>query len=188
MKKNEPNNQCFSLAEAVISIAVVIFILVAFLTIYINYDKFLNRQQIQISIGDSGREVVKELQSAALQSDRIMSSQTISGIPYSTDQHTAVLRIPSVDGSGNVISGKNDYAVFYLTGKNFYRRMQADAASSRPSGLNKISDAVSSLNFVYNNSDLAQAAKIDADVQMQATAGKQTVSYHLHQEIYLRNK
>jgi hypothetical protein len=188
MKKKCIQNQCFSLAEAVISVAVVIYILIAFLVIYNSYDKFFNRQQTEIGIGNSAREVVKELQSYALQADQIMSSQTISGTNYSTDAHTAVLRIPSINGSGNIISGKYDYVVFYLTGKNFYRRLQADAASSRHSEVNQISGAVTNLTFTYDNPNLALASKIDSDMQLQATSGKQTISYHLHEEIYLRNK
>ena len=188
MKKNKFNNQCFSLAEAVVSVAVVIYILVAFLVIYKNYDKFYNRQQTEIAIGNSGREAVKELQNAALQSDKILASQTISGTLYTTGTHTVVLEIPSINGSGNIVSGKNDYAVFYLTGKSFYRRLQANAASSRHSGLTTISDSVSALTFTYDNANLAQAAKIDMDIQMQAITGGQTVSSHLYQEIYLRNK
>ena len=188
MKKNKLDNRCFSLAEAIISVAVVMYILVAFLVIYSNFDKFFNRQQAEIGMGNSAREAAKELQDDALQADKIMSSQTISGTAYTTGAHTVVLEIPSVDGSGNAISGKYDYAVFYLTGKNLYRRMQADAVSSRRSELNKISNAVSVLTFTYDNSDLAQAAKIDMDLQMQTILGKQIISYHLYQEIYLRNK
>ena len=116
-----------------------------------------------------------------------MTSHNFSGTTYSTDQHTLVLEIPSVDGSGNIVSGKHDYTVFHLTGKNLYRLVQADAASSRPSGLNQISDAVAAIIFTYNNSDLSKATKIDANIQMQTISGGQTISYNLHQEIYLRN-
>ena len=188
MEKDRFDNRCFSLAESVISVAVVIYILAAFLVIYVNYDKFFNRQQVQMSIGNSARGAAAELQSAALQSDKIMSSHAISGTTYTTGAQAVVLELPSIDGSGNIISGAYDYAVFYLTGKSLYRRVQVDADSSRHSEFNKISDAVSALAFTYNNADLAQAAKIDVDMQMQATSGKDTISYHLHQEVYLRNK
>jgi uncharacterized protein with LGFP repeats len=188
MKKSRINNRCFSLAEAVISVAVVIYIMVAFLVIYSNYNKFFNRQQAQIEIGNSAREAVKELQSAALQASQIKSSQVISGTTYTTGVHTVVLELSSIDGAGNIISGKFDYAVFYLTGNDLYRRIQVDAASSRHSSLNKLSDSVSTLTFTYDNPNLTLAAKIDTDMQLQATSGKDTLSYHLYQEIYLRNK
>jgi hypothetical protein len=188
MKKNKLNNQCFSLAETVIATAVLIFILVALIVLYNNYLKSYHNQETRISMGTAAREAMKELQSAALQANQIVASQTIFGVTYTTGAHTVVLRIPSIDGSGNIVSGKYDYAVFYLTGKNLYRSVQADVASSRSSVSNKISDAVNTLIFSYDNPDLSQATKIETDIEMLAIAGGQNVSLDLHQKIYLRNK
>jgi hypothetical protein len=188
MKNKNQNNRCFSLAETVIATAILIYVLVALLVLYNNFFKVYSNQQTRVALGNSAREAVKELKNAALQANQIVASHNFSGTTYSTGQHTLVLEIPSIDGSGNIVNGKHDYAVFYLTGTNLYRRIQADAASSRPSGLNKISDAVSAITFTYNSADLALATKIDADMEMQKISGGQNVSYQLHQEIYLRNK
>jgi type II secretory pathway pseudopilin PulG len=188
MKKNKRHNRCFSLAETVIATAILIFVLVALLALFNNFFKTYSSQKTKIDIGNSAREAVKELKNAALQANQIAASHNFSGTTYSSDQYTLVLEIPSIDGSGNIVSGKYDYAVFYLTGTNLYRRIQADAASSRPSALNKISDVVSTITFTYNNADLALATKIDVDMEMQKISGGQNVSYQLHQEIYLRNK
>lgn len=187
MEKKRPNKLGFSLIEAIFALAIFIFVLVTFVVLYINFSKFYDRQQTEIKIGDSAREAVKELQNAALQADQIVASHTFSGTAYSTGQHAVVLEMPSVDGSGNIISGKHDYVVFYVTGGNLFRIVQADAASNRTSGQNQLSDAVSALTFTYNSPNLAEASKIDSDIQMQTTSGGQTVLYHLHQEIYLRN-
>lgn len=188
MKNKNKNNLCFSLAETVIATAVLIYILVALMVLYGNYSKSFSNQQTRIALGNSAREAVKELQSAALQADQIMDSHIFSGTIYTTDESTVVLEIPSIDESRNIVDGKYDYTVFYLTGKNFYRLIEADAASSRPSSFNKISDVVSTLAFTYNNLDLSQADKIETDIDMQKISGGQNVSYELHQEIYLRNK
>ncbi|MFH0930235.1 MAG: hypothetical protein V1814_03220 [Candidatus Moraniibacteriota bacterium] len=188
MKNKNQNNRCFSLAETIIATAILIYVLGALLVVYNNFFKVYSNQQTKIKIGNSAREAVKELQSAALQANQIIVSHDFSGTVYGADQDTLVLKIPSVDGSGNIVSGKFDYAVFYLTGKNLFRLVEADATSSRPSGLNKISDSVSTITFTYNNADLALATKIDVDMEMQKISGGQNVSYQLHQEIYLRNK
>jgi hypothetical protein len=187
MKKKKPNKLGFSMIEAIFASAILIFVLGVFVALYANFSKFYNRQQTEITIGDSARESVKELQSWALQASHIAASHNFSGTTYSTDQDTLVLEIPSVDSSGNTISGKYDYAAFYITGNNLYKLVSVDAASSRSSGLNQISDAVSALTFTYNNANLTLANKIDADIQMQKSSGGRTISYDLHQEIYLRN-
>lgn len=176
------------MTETVIATAILIFILVALLVLYNNYFKSFNNQQARIAMGSSAREAVKELQSAFLQADQIMDSHNFSGTTYTTNENTVVLEIPSIDGSKNIVNEKYDYVVFYLTGKNFFRLVEADAVSSRPSGLNRISDTVSTLVFTYDNLDLSQTTKIETDIGMQAISGGRNVSYQLHQEIYLRNK
>jgi hypothetical protein len=188
MKKKKPRKSGFSFIEAIFASAILVFVLVAFVVLYINFFKFYNRQQAEMKIGDSARNAVKELQNAALQANKIVASHDFSGTIHSTDQDTLVLEIPSIDGSGNVISGKYDYVVFYKTGENFYKLTQVDAASSRASSLKKLSESVAVLTFTCNNPDLAIANKIDTDIQMQTSFNGQTISYHLYQEIYLRNK
>lgn len=188
MKKKRSNKSGFSFIEAIFASAILAFVLVAFVVLYINFFKFYNRQQAEMKIGDSARNAVKELQSSALQANKIVASHSFSGTAYNTDQDTLVLEIPSIDGSGNVISGKYDYVVFYKTGENLYKLMEADAASSRASSLKQLSESVVALTFTCNNPDLAIANKIDADIQLQTSFDGQTISYHLYQEIYLRNK
>lgn len=173
--------------EALFATAILIFVLVAFVVLYVNFMKFYNRQQTEMKVGDSARRAVKELQSVALQANQIIVSHDFSGTVRSTDQHTLVLELPSVDGSGNIVSGKHDYAAFYKTGNNLYKVMEANEESSRVSSLKQLSDSISTLTFTLNNPNLAQASKIDMDIQLQASSGGQSISYHLLQEIYLRN-
>jgi hypothetical protein len=188
MKKNRSNKSGFSFIEAIFASAILAFVLVAFVVVYINFFKFYNRQQAEMKLEDSARNIAKEVQNAALQSNQIASSHSFSGPVYNTDQDTLVLEIPSIDGSRNIVNEKYDYVVFYKTGENFYKLTEADAASSRASSLKQLSDSVVTLTFTYNNPDLAQANKIDANIQMQASVGGQFIPYHLYQEIYLRNK
>lgn len=188
MKKKKSRKSGFSFIEAIFASAILAFVLVAFVVVYINFFKFYNRQQAEMKLGDSARNAVKELQSSALQANQIVASHDFSGPTFNTDQDTLVLELPSIDGSGNVVSGKYDYVVFYKTQENFYKLTEADAASSRASSLKQLSESVATLTFTYNNPDLAQANKIDTDIQMQSLLSGQTISYQLYQEIYLRNK
>lgn len=185
--KKWKNKRGFSIIELIFVSAILIFVLGAFAVLYANFSKFYNRQQAEIEMGNSARETAKELQSAVLQASQIVSSHDFSGTAYSTDADTVVLKIPSIDGSGDIVSGNFDYIVFYLTGKNLYRLVEADATSIRSSGRNQISDAVSGLVYTYNNPNLELASKIDVSLQMQTIAGGQTIFYNLNQEIYLRN-
>src|SRR4030065_1607532 len=113
--------------EAIITVSILAYIVVALLVLYTNYSKFYRFQQAKINTGGSAREAIKELQNAVLQTDNGMASHNFSGTDYSSGTNSVVLEIPSVDGSGNIVSGKFDYVVFYATGKDLYRRVQADA-------------------------------------------------------------
>ncbi|HLM83779.1 MAG TPA: hypothetical protein VK254_01020 [Candidatus Bathyarchaeia archaeon] len=188
MKIIKLNNRGFSFVESLVAMAILVYILGALVVIYSSYSRFYNFLQNKIAMGSSSRAAMKELRNDALQADQIVASHSFSGIQRSTDQHTVVLEIPSIDGSGNIVDGKYDYAAFYLSGDGLYRTMQADAASSRTSGAVKITDAVQTLTFSYDNQALDQATKIDADLEMQIVSGGQTVSSRLYQVIYLRNK
>lgn len=187
MKKYKLAKRGFSFIEAVMAIAILIFILVALVYLYYSYTKVYYYQQAVQNVSGSASIAANELQSTVMQADHIVASHSFSGHTYTTGQSTLVLEIPSIDSSGNIVSSKYDYAVFYVSGTRLYRLVQSDAASSRPSGLKQLSDVLGNLTLTYNNADLSKADKIDADIQMQTITRGQTVSYSLHQEVYLRN-
>ena len=187
MKKKGATSDGITFAEAIISVTILIIILLALVYLYSNFTKVYNYQQAVMNLSGSARAAANELQSTALQADKIVASHNFSGTTYSSDQDTLVLEIPSVDNQGNIVDDKYDYAVFYLTGRNLYKLIQSDAASSRPSGLQQLCDSVETITFVYNNADLSLANKIDTDIEMQTMTRRQTVLYNLSQDIYLRN-
>ncbi|OGI26294.1 MAG: hypothetical protein A3J76_04680 [Candidatus Moranbacteria bacterium RBG_13_45_13] len=187
MKKKGAIGHGITFAEAIISVAILIIILLALVYLYNNYTKVYNYQQAVMNLSGSARAAANELQNTALQADEIVASHNFSGTTYSSDQDTLVLEIPSVDNQGNIVDDKYDYVVFYLTGRNLYKLVQADAASSRPSELKQLCDSVEAVAFTYNNADLSLANKIDADIEMQTITRRQTVLYNLSQDIYLRN-
>lgn len=181
-------NRGFTFIEAIFAVAVFIFITLAMMYLYYNFSNIYNYQQVEARVAGSARTVANELQSAVLQSDKIVSSRAFSGHTYSTDQDTLVLEVPSIDSSGSIVDGKFDYAVFYIVGTNFYKLTEVDAASVRPSGLKQLSDAIATITFTFDNANLDLAGKIDVDMRTQAMARRQTVTCHLFQELYLRNK
>jgi type II secretory pathway pseudopilin PulG len=187
MKKNQKNRKGFSFIEAIVSIAIFIFILLALVLVYDNYSKVYNYQEAVFNLAASARATANEMQNAALQADHIVASHSFSGTTYTTDQDTLVLEIPSIDSQGDIVSGKYDYVVFYITGSNLYKRLEADAASSRASVTRQLSENIESVAFTYNNADLSLASKITADIHMQKMTRRQTVSYELEQDIYIRN-
>lgn len=188
MQNTALTKQGFTLIETMVTMAIFILISLALGIFYVDYYQVFHTQQALVSVAGSASATANELQNAALQANQILVSHTFSGTAYNTGQNTLVLELPSIDGSGNIVSGKYDYMVFYATSTHLYKLVQADAQSTRPSGLRQLSDTVSTFTFTYNNIDLTQADKIDVDMQMQVVANRQTIPYYLHQAIYLRNR
>jgi prepilin-type N-terminal cleavage/methylation domain-containing protein len=188
VQKFLPNRKGFTFIEMIVAVAVLVFIMIGIVVVYRNYTSVYEYQEATVKVSGSARVAANELQKIALQADKIATSHDFSGHNYSSDQHTLVLEIPSVDSSGHVVSGKYDYAVIYLTGSDLYRRIEADAASDRSSGITRLSEAVSSLDFTYNDANLDLANKIDMDLRTETSSRGQTISYRLTREIFLRNK
>ena len=187
MRKCPSNKKGFSLVEALLAIAIFIFILLALVIIYASYTKVYNYQQETVRVAGSARLAMNEIQSHALQASHIVQDRSFSGTVYGSDEDALVLEIPAIDESGDIISGQFDWVVFYKSGNSLYRLVEADADSRRTSGLTELSGAVETLSFSYNNADLSLASQVEMDIQVRTTTRGQTITHHLHQEIYLRN-
>lgn len=177
----------FTLVETVIVLGLLAIVMLGILFIFGGFNNVYNQQQAFINTSRSGSLAVNEVQNYVFQADLVVSSKIISGTTYTTNSTTLVLELPSINSTGDIITGKFDYVVFYLNGTSLYRLASPDAASSRTSGTRLLSNVVSSLSFTYDNSNLALATKIDMDLRTQAVGGGQTVTNRLRQQMYLRN-
>lgn len=181
------NKKGMTLIEVVVAIGIFILILFILWHFYFSYYQVFNFQQATSKMAGSASLSANELQSAVLQADKVIASRTISGNVFTTDQDTLILEIPSIDSSGNILSSKYDYVVFYANGSNFYKQTEADASSARVSSLKSLSSMLSNISFTYDNGDPAQVSRIDIDMQMQTTVNHQMTSYELQEKLYLRN-
>jgi Tfp pilus assembly protein PilE len=178
----------FTLLETTITVAIILIISGVLSGFYVNYYRIYHRQQSIFNMVNSASLAANDLQNLVLQASQIITSHSFSGNVYSTDSDTLVLEIPSVDSSGNIISGTYDYVAFYATGTSFYKLIEANAASDRTSEQKRLSNVLSSAVFTYNNTDLSLANKIETEMHFQTTAGgNETISYSLQPILYLRN-
>ena len=178
----------FTLIETIVAIAIMTIVLAALLVLITNFYKVFNAQQSTARVSGSATIAGNELQAKITQATQIVSSSTISGTLYTTDSDTLVLELPSINGSGAVIAGTYDYAVFYVSSGALYERVQPNGASSRPTIYKQLSNSISSASFTYNNGDVTQANKVDIDILMQLNAGRTTSTHRLKQTLYLRNQ
>lgn len=177
----------FLLVELIITLGLLIMVLGAIFYIYEGYIKTFNSTQAQVSVTESARVAMNEIQNYTREATQVLNSYVFSGTAYSSGPNVLVLALPSKNSSGDVISGKSDYAVFYVSGKKLYRLSQPDASSARTGGSRQLTDQLGSLTFTYNNGDFTQVSNIIADLQTQTQVRGQTIKTRIEEQINLKN-
>lgn len=177
----------FSILEVVIVIALFSLLLIALFNIIFGHYSIYNSQQATVDISNAARNIMNEVNTAALQANRVVTSHAFSGINYTTGTSTVIFELPSVDSAGNIIAGTYDYIGIVATGSTAYRFINAANGSTRVSGSRRLTSNLSTLTFTYDTANPAASAKVDVDVQTQRQVKNQTIQAHLHQQVYLRN-
>jgi len=178
----------FTLVEILVAIGIVGILLPASIGLFIAYNDYLSYLQASIDVPQSGGAVIDAVTKAVRQSDQVLLSRSFSGTTYTSGANSLVLRLPSINSSGNILAGKYDYIAFYKNGAGIYSLTEADASSYRSSSLRTLSDTADSLVFTYDNADVTSASKVDISVQGSEQLKNQIIQSSLHQQAYFRNK
>lgn len=180
--------RAFTLVEILVVLAIVSFIVAAITDLLLHYNSTLTLQQATIDVDMSANQVVYEVEQAALQASAISASHTFGSATYYSGSSALVLQVPSIDSSGNIISGSNDYIAFFATSTtNAYEVVDAAVGSSRGDTTRLLSDVLSTLTFTYGTTTPANATSTTVDVVTSTMVGTTTISRHLDEQVYLRN-
>ena len=180
-------NRGFTLIEVTILTSVTAVALVALVNLFLMFNSMYSYQRVFIATAGSSGAALNALQASILPADGVLVSHNFSGTTYTSATTTLVLELPTVNSSGNLVSGAKDYVAFYASSTELYRRVEANAQSVRISGLTLLSTTLSSLSFTYGNVDVTQATNIITDIQTQTQFKQQTIQSHLREQLYLRN-
>ncbi|MFA6519319.1 MAG: type II secretion system protein [Candidatus Paceibacterota bacterium] len=177
----------FTLIETVVVIAISVIALAALVNLFLIFNTTYGNQQAFMAAAGSAGGTMNALEAAIMPADHVLTSHNFSGTTYSSNASTLVLSLPAVNSSGNIITGTEDYIVFYASSANLYRLIQAGAGSSRVSGLKQLSTTLSALSFTYDDADFTKVTNVTVDIVTQAQFKQETVQGHLNEQIYLRN-
>jgi hypothetical protein len=179
--------QAFTLIETVIVIAITTMMMLAIAVLYINFNLLYTYQQTFVATTRAAGSAVNAIGAVTLPADQVLASHAFASGTISSGATALVLELPTIDSSGNTVVGKYDYIALYLTGTDLYRKIEADATSSRTSSTKRVATLVNSLTFTYDNADFTKVTKVDTDVITQLNARQGPIQTHLHQQFYLRN-
>ncbi len=170
-----------------IVIALTVSMMITFGLLIYNFNMAVMYEQTSVESSDSANAILHGIESLALPADAVLQTHVFSDGTATSSSTTLVLEIPSIDGSGNVITNTYDYAEFYVIGANAYLHLEANVLSSRVSGTKLLGSDVNTIIFTYNSSDFTQVNTVMVDIQTRATVKQDTISDHLQEQIRLRN-
>lgn len=103
-----------------------------------------------------GREVMDIVSKDCRVAIRVMDNYA----GYSTTNNCLVLKVPSVDASGNIIdiNKKFDYIIYRINNKDLWKTVIPGIGSSRTAYNNALKRSIESLYFAYNETGLSSVA------------------------------
>ena len=155
------NNRGITLIETMIGLAIsalLVVILSYCLVIVLRLNEAQKTVSALTSSTDSG---IYRISSSIQQSSQILSDAVISGTTHTTSSSALVLKIPTVNSSGQIISGSYDTVVYRRNPSDLSELQEitdAEAGSARFDGTHLIARFVTNLLFRYNNSNYSLAS------------------------------
>lgn len=177
----------FTLIETVIVVALTVIMMVAISSLIYMFNKIASFERASSQSSTSASSIMREMESLVLPARAVLQTHMFSTGTYASGSVVLVLEIPSIDSSGVVIAATYDYAVFYVVGTSAYRRLEANAASSRFTQTKLLSSSVDSLSFAFDDAVFANISSVTVDLETEAQVKKDIVSDHRREQLVLRN-
>ena len=159
--RSKINNRGITLIETMIGLAISA-LLVVILSYCLVIVLRLNEAQKTISaLTSSTDRGIYRISSNIQQSSQILADAIISGTTYTTSSTVLVLKIPTVNSAGQIISGSYDTVVYRRNPSDLSELQEitdAETGSTRFDGTHIIARFVTNLLFRYNNSDYSSAS------------------------------
>ncbi len=177
----------FTLIEIVIVTALTAVIGSAVAYVYGQYNTASNHLRASVAVTEGGSAITRETRYAGLQATRIVSSHYFLGTSYTTGTTTVIFELPSIDRSGNLISGYYDYIGIHATGTKAYRLTDSSPSSVRTAGTLLLTESLSELSFEYDSPNISTTKSLFVDATTTAQTSITPIETHVRAHIYMRN-
>lgn len=185
--ENRHDSKGFTLIETLIVIAIGLAMLTALASLIESFYRTAAYQVASEHVSGSASATMREMESLIPSADAVLASYTFPDATYTSSSTVLVLKLPSIDSTGTVITNAYDYAAIYRIGNSAYSQIEASANSARPSGTTLLSAYVQSLTFTYNSADPSTATAVTVDLKTETSAGSNTLTDHRNEYLGLRN-
>lgn len=183
----------FTLVEILISISVAIIVGGLILNILVNNTGLFYKQSSRVQLGLGVNDALTNIRQNIKQSQSVAATYpSVTPFIYTTGTDILVLKVLSIDSSGEIIPTSFDYFVYYLEGLKLHMAVFPDGLSSRNQVDQILTNNVTSMFFQYFDASgievsPSSAARVKVTINLQQTAGNITEVNTAATEANLRN-
>ena len=152
----------FTLFEVLITVTVLVIVGGLLGGILVNNTGLFYQQSSKVSQGLGANDALAQIRSEIKEAQAVAAGYPVSSPTYTSSSTQLVLRLTSIDSSGNIISTTYDYAVFSVTSGRLNYQVFPDAASSRKGANQILVSNVNSVFFQYFDATGAQTGPTNA--------------------------
>lgn len=145
-------NYGLTLIEVLVAMGIATMVGVLLVVIIVNSAGLFKQQSSQVQEGLNINDALAQVRSSTKQASAIASTYTGGSTTYTTGPSQLVLKVSSIDSSGNIIENTDDYFVFFQD-QNYLRfKTFPDPVSFRKASDRIFSTSLDNLIFKYFNS------------------------------------
>lgn len=172
------NEKGLTLVEVLISSSIAALVGGLLIMIMVNSTGLFYEESSKVSMGLNTNEALAQVRKSIKESSAILPSYVAGSVTYTSGESTIVLKVPSLDSSGNIISSTFDYFVFSRDLTNLRFKTFPDPVSSRKAQDQIFSTSLDDLRIQYFNSvnppvevDPVKATKVRMTVTLKQKNG-----------------
>ena len=180
----------FTLAEILVVTAIAAILMVVGVAIYLSNNRFYQNQSAEIRVVSNTRQAADRISEFGRNAVGIESSYVYDSVTYATGATAAVLKVPSINSSGGVISETYDYIIVAQDPDDSSRLILiADPApgSNRAERVLELTDRLDLINFIYDNVTPSLAKNVNFQIRVRDN-GPFPASEEVYGGVTLRNK
>lgn len=165
-----------TLVEVLVTTGIAVVAGILLVAIIVNSAGIYHKESSKLTEGLNINDALSKIRSTIKESSAVATSFTGDSVVYTSSATQLILKIASIDASGNIIASVFDYYVFFLDNNTLKLKTFPDPSSSRKAQDQIFSTSVNSLLFQYLN-----LSNPSAEVPPQ-TAGKVRITITLRQK------
>lgn len=181
------NHRGFTLIETLVVSALSVAMLIVLGVLIFNFNKTSNYQQTVVQSSGSASALMREIKLLAFPARAVLQTHVFTSATHTSTSTSLVLKIPSVNSSGNIVANTYDYAALYVVGTKAYRLLEANVLSTRTSGTKLLSSTISALTFTYPSTDFTAVNAFTVEIRTQASTTQNILTDRRIEQIGLRN-